>query len=417
MPLLATFLRAAMLSGGCLASLSAQQTWTVNAAGGAQFVDIGAAVAAAASGDAIVVAAGAYAPFVVDGKSLVIVGTNVNVVTPGIGAGPVPPTIEIKNLGAGQMLRMAGIGITHFVPGPAALRVADCTGTVWVESAFVDAFGAPSIVVERCADVVLAECTAQTNRGTVTASGAPISLPGARLVDATVRIVGGEYRGSTGVLQGAAFPQLSAPPNGGDGLVAVDAQVRIASGRFLGGAGTSYWTGTCTIGGNGGDGVQTETLGGTPTLVRADGPFLQGGGGGNSTCGGTAVPGVWVNMLAGLFVLDPGYGRILRCAPTVTGPAALPIEVVGRPGDLAIVCVGLPVASGAVLGLPMSLSTSQPIVTLGTVSIGLFGRATLQVAIPALPPGLPDLQYAVQSLVLDAAGGPTATNPRTLLLR
>lgn len=401
----------------CAASVTAQQTWTVNAAGGAQFTDIGAAVAAAADGDAIVVAPGGYAPFAVVGKSLTIVGTNVNVVTPGIGYGPVPPTIEIANLAAGQFVQMAGIGLTHFVPGPAALRIANCAGTVWVQSAFVDSFGAPAIVVEQCADVALVECTGQANRGTVDAAGVPIAVPGARLVNASVRIVGGEYRGSTGVLQGAAFPALSAAPNGGDGLSAIDAQVQIAGGRFLGGSGTTFWTGTCTLAGSGGDGVQTETLGGTPPLVRADNPYLQAGGVGNATCGGTPAPGVWVRMVAGLFVLDPGYARIVRCAPSVNGPATLPIEVVGMPGDFALVFAGVPAPTTTVAGLPMSLLAGQPIVTLGTVSIGLLGRATLTVAIPGLAPAWPDLQFAVQSVVVDAAGGLAASNARTLLVR
>lgn len=402
---------------GVLPCLPAQQTWTVAAAGGAQFTDIGAAVGAAASGDAILVGPGAYAPFVVDGKSLVLIGDGATVFQAHNNTAPVPPSIEIANLAVGQIVQLVGISVSHFGPAPAALQVHDCAGTVWVQSAFLDSFAAPAVAVEQCADVVLVECLGQTSRGGVAPNGAPLAFPGARLVGSSVRIVGGEYRGSTGVLVGTGVPPQTGAADGGDGLLVIDSQVQLAGGTYFGGAGGSFFTGACSIGGTGGDAVQTDTLGGTPPLVRAENPDLQAGGPGFPASCGPASAGLPVRMVAGLFVLDGGIERVLRCPAQVAGPAVLGVEVLGRAGDFALVCAGLPAPTTVVLGLPLSLGGVANFVTLGGVSIGAVGRATLSVPVPQLVPAIPDLQFAVQALVIDPAARASATNPRTLLLR
>lgn len=402
---------------GLLPCLSAQQTWTVAAAGGAQFTDIGAAVAAAASGDAILVGPGAYVPFVVDGKALVLIGDGATVAQVHNNNNPVPPSIEIANLAVGQLVQMVGISVSHFGPAPAALQVRNCAGTVWVQDAFLDSFAAPAVAVEQCADVVLVECTGQTSRGGVTRNGVPLAFPGAMLVGSSVRIVGGEYRGSSGVLAGPGVPAVTSAAPGGDALLAVDSQVWLVGGGYFGGTGGFFWNGTCSVGGDGGDAIQLDTAGGTPSLVRAVTPNLQEGSPGFPSSCGAASFGLPVRMLAGSFVLDAGHERLVRCPASLVGPALAGVEVLGRAGDFAVVCAGLPAPTVAVLGLPLSLAGGANLVTLGVVPIGSTGRATLSVPVPQLGPNVPDLQLAVQALVLDFAARASATNPRTLLLR
>ncbi len=398
-----------------LSAVASQQTWTV-APTGAQFTNIAAAVAAAASGDVILVGPGPYAPFVVNGKGLTILGQQALVLTSGAGPGPVAPSITIENLTAGQRVQIAGLSAMHLVPAPAALLVRNCAGGVWIQDAFVDSFGAEAIVVENSADVVLVGCIGQANRGAVLANGTPVAMAGARFAGSSVRAYDSEFRGSTGVLQGTGFPAIAAAPDGGHGLHVLDSQVALDGGRFVGGAGGLFLTPTCTFAGNGGDGVRLSTAGGTLPLVRSRDPQLQAGVVGQATCGPTPQPGLMVRMVAGLFVLDAGSRRRLNSPASVVGPAALPVEIVGRPQDLAFVFAGFPAPTAVQLGLPVHIDLGLPVVTLGSAALGPTGRATLQVPMPGLGPALSPLGLALQALVFDAAAA-SASNPRTLLLR
>lgn len=107
-----------------------------NAGPGADFLQIGDAVAAAASGDTLLVRAGGYDPFTVDGKSLTITrekGFDVRV------AG----TITVRNLGPNQRLVMHGLRNGTAVE--TGLWVEDCAGVVWFEDCeFVGQTGQPA---------------------------------------------------------------------------------------------------------------------------------------------------------------------------------------------------------------------------------------------------------------------------------
>ena len=122
-------------------------------------------------------------------------------------------------------------------------------------------------------------------------------------------------------------------------------------------------------------------------------------------------------MLAGTFVLDAGHERLVRCPANLVGPMVAGVEVRGHAGDFALVCMGLTAPTTVVLGLPMSLVGGVNLVTRGLVSIGAVARATLSVPVPQLGPNVPDLQLAVQAMVIDTVARASATNPRTLLLR
>ena len=91
--------------------------WIVDSANGpgASFTDLPAAVAAAASGDTLVVRAGAYTPFIVSGKALTILGAGAPVThvwnpTP---IGATYAETRIDGVPVGAVFYISGV---HFAP-------------------------------------------------------------------------------------------------------------------------------------------------------------------------------------------------------------------------------------------------------------------------------------------------------------
>src|SRR4030095_4173101 len=109
------FLLAALL--GSFAS--AQSTWIVDdtPGPGVHFTSLPAAVAAAASGDTLLVAPRHYEPFHVDSKALTILGDGH--VTTIIGGPPIVGTTDYVNITAppgGTTFRLSGVGLRRDLP-------------------------------------------------------------------------------------------------------------------------------------------------------------------------------------------------------------------------------------------------------------------------------------------------------------
>src|SRR4051812_36571211 len=89
-----------------LAAASRADVLVVDASGGGQYVQISAAVAAASSGDTLLVKSGTYSAFTIDGKSLsVVADSGASVVVDG--------SMGIKNLTAAQTVVLAGLTSSH----------------------------------------------------------------------------------------------------------------------------------------------------------------------------------------------------------------------------------------------------------------------------------------------------------------
>src|SRR5262245_47861057 len=155
----------------------AQNVWVVapTPGPGVDFTSIQAAVAAASSGDVVLVKVGSYDAFDVVSKSLVVeaaLGAAVNV-----------KRFTIQSLGAGQsaVIRGFNVGMPSHL---AAAEVHDVAGAAWIESCNLNGAnggptgplpgpqdsGWPGLVIENAASVVLHNVTARGGVGSSTSN-------------------------------------------------------------------------------------------------------------------------------------------------------------------------------------------------------------------------------------------------------
>ncbi len=395
---------------GLLGDLVAQRTWTVESNGTGDFLDIQPAVQTAAEGDRIVVGRGAFSPFVVDGKSLTLVGARVfqSGVTPGG-----TESIVVRNLAAHQRVALIDPFAFQSRTPRANLLLENCAGTVWIEGLFSDSYGATALMIDNCADVVLSDCFLQTNAGRADANGDAESQPGMAVRDATVHAYDCSFRGSHSVLQGPNFPVNSGPVAGGHGIDAVDARLVLRGGRADGGSGSGVASGTCVLSGAGGDGIRLDTRGGTAPELTLQDVAMAGGAAGYFTCGSGASPGQDVRVLAGTSRVLPGMPRLLTAPGLLDAPGELDVDLSGVSGESVVVIVALP---GATMPLAGSvLHVTAPSLTLGSVVVGATRTASLQVTVPVVPVALPTL--ALQAAFVDTRGRFELSNPGALVIR
>lgn len=372
---------------------------------GVAFTSLAAAVAAAADGDVVLIQAGDYAGFRVDGKGLTLAaaaGAAVNV----------DGTIELANLPAGGRLVLRGLAT--LTPAGRGLWVRDCAGSVWIEGcAFRGAAG----------------------------GGGPGHVGVAIHDSAAVNLVRVEGRGGAGGVLGLGLP-------GGDGLEIVASTVGVQGGTFVGGNGG----GSDALGGDGGSGAQVAD--GSQALFA--GATFRGGAGGwadsdfDIFCGcevcnppgaggaamllrdGSKLRTLDLDLEAGLpgFNLEGGCPpgpagadllvlpssppsllqqltgsyRSFRATSPVTAGGSVTLFFDGEPGDLATLLVSL--LPGTV-HLPLHAGTfmlGEPFSALPLGSMDAAGNLVLALTAPALPPGLAGLPVFAQGLFKPSAG-------------
>lgn len=401
-------------------SLAAQQAWTVAADGTAQFLDITSAIMAAGDGDLIVVKAGLYQPITIDGKALTIVGPGASCMMTPPPATPylVPPSITIRNLAANQHVQLVGMSAFNFNGAPTAdLLLLDCAGRVWLEDVFCDSYGAPALIAERCADIVLRNSVLQTNLAGTTPAGVPLPGPGSRFVDCVVHAYDCQFRGAHGVIQGLGFPIPVATGDGGNGIDIVGSIVTLQGGQAYGSSGSTVQTGGCVTVGNGGDGIEmSSSATSSPFLQYRDFlmqhavPFVSG-----PLCGAPPAPGVDLDLRSGQAVALPGRAHLLLGAGQFVPPATATVEVRGVPGDLVALFASTPSPSIDAIGLSIHIGPS--LIDLGFSVVATNGKAIMPLALQVLPPGSPPFLGALQALVVETGGNLVTTGPGTIAIR
>lgn len=317
----------ALLALSGLAAAQAQVIVVDAASGpGTDFTDIGPAVAAASDHDTILVRAGAYAPFVVSGKSLVIVAdTGALASIPG-GA----TSTRIADLGASQSVVLRGLSFTSFSAGPPRLELDDNAGRVWIEDVLFgnssifnfSTTGQPAVTVTDTEDASFLHCEIYGGSGFGFVPGAP----GIVVAASDVQMVGCTVRGGTGGVDvGAA------------GATLTSGELVVSGCTLHGGDGAQG--DLCSFGAPGGPGLRLDA----GQLWRID-TTIQGGRQGaplESLCGGPGPHAPPILQNGGTIDSLPGAARRLVVdAPVREGEFAT-FTFEGIAGDYAYLAISL----------------------------------------------------------------------------
>lgn len=314
-----------------LAAASSANVIVVSSSGTGQFTNLQMAVNSAANGDTLLVRAGGYSSFTIDGKALsVVADTNGLAVT-------VFGSVIVQNLGASQNVVLAGLIVT----GATTTSVSDTPGV-----ALFAIGNAGPLRVDAC------QLTGAIGYGdNYNGAGQDCCTPidhgsgwaGALLEHNTggVGFVGCTIKGGRAA-NAYDFCECGTGALGGDGLSLDATRVALYDCTLVGGRGGDGGDHAA----NGGAGCRAQTSTGACGLF-ASGTSFTGGDGGNGTdflysVGGSGGPGLYVDA--------PALGQLLDC--TLHGGAkgvscSAPGQLDGQPG-------------------PATSGTSQPFVFTGT---------------------------------------------------
>jgi hypothetical protein len=389
------------------------------------YATIGAAIAAAAEGDTILVEPGTYPAFSIDDKAL-------NVLADPEG-GAMTSSIQIQNLAAAKTCIVSGFQVVSASSVP-PLYVSNCNGHVRLEALAVAAAfpgSGAGAHIENCPRVVFARGNFQGSPGAaVSTSGAwnsggeGLTVLGGKVAAYDCSFHGG--RGLDGFDSGATTYNAG---YGGTGVLVHAAGQFFASGCSItagdGGTGVpaacSGTTHGAGPGGSSGVGLSVEPQ--SPSSVAwslgctiASG--LAGAGGDGSACGVPSGPagGTSAAYVGDITFLQPTSRRLV--APTHERELhTIVLTVEGVPGDLAALQISsLPVwqlnlARNGVRTIDPSASRRF---LLGTIP----ASGTLQVNLPIgdLGPGVDALNRYLQLVCLDSSGQMALGSPAALVL-
>ncbi|HTF88848.1 MAG TPA: hypothetical protein VK843_10600 [Planctomycetota bacterium] len=314
------------------------------------FGDIPPAIAAAVDGDVLLVRAGTYSQFTIDGKAISIVANTGALVTIG---GP----CTLRNLPAGKTVLITGLTVTGAYGGSAFtfnnnaghVRVQQLTASASQERFSSNWYAA---AVTQCADLSFVDCHFFGRAGEAGSSFGPghqgepaIVATGGKLTLHDSTVVGGH--GIDGYYNG----QNVIPGQPGAAAL-VGSSVIVARGcSFTGGVGGRGTDGVgCgnpnfppTPGGAGGAGISLQGAGSSGWLIATSAAGGAGGMGGLTGCGGQ-LP----QAPSGPSLLDPSNVITTQPGPTiqlvVPQPARegqnLALHFIGPPGASALLLIG-----------------------------------------------------------------------------
>ena len=306
---------------------------------GADFAGIQEAVDAAQDGAVVLVRAGFYASFDVDGTGLVVaadLGADV-VIDSGL--------LEITGVPAGSEVALQGLRIRAGQAG--SVRLADCAGAVWFQDCALEPtpppifIGLNALEANDCSAVTVVACSLESAPQVTPAFDTP---PGLQASGTNLFLYDSTFVGGAGVNAGADLFGATAPGEEGGPGARLSGGFAFASGcAFTGGkGGDAFDFGTpmqCEPAGDGGAGLRLA--GGAPEVHLLDGTTTGGAGGapGGPCPMGAAGPGVV--QLTGTLTPIAGSARHLSATPVLREGELLTLDFEGGPGEPVIVGFGL----------------------------------------------------------------------------
>jgi len=373
---------------------------------GSAFTSIADAVSAAVDGDTLLVRSGTYAPFTIDGLTLVVAaepGASVVVDLALLGSSFATPAATVTGIAANQGVVLAGLTLKGTQPpgndnGGYGLRVDGCGGQVWIQDCEI--VGGANDVFDRHGAYVTDSSQVLFVRSQVTGTSY-LSLFGINHIAAGLRAIDSSvYAWESGFTGGAGGP--GAYPDGG---------FFFAEGSVLqGGPGEGVpGPAICQLQVDGGPGLKLFTFGSKATLFDTH-PL-----GGEADPEGCSADGPNTSVLFGQLTQLPGSSASFAVTSPVLDGASTTLTFAGQPGDLPVVLMAMawePVAwfskySGALVTGHPALFLLSPLPASGTLSVPFgFGDA--------LAPGTGGIIY-LQGAVLKVAGGALLADPGTLI--
>jgi len=340
-------------------SITGSPVWVVDDDGGigTDFIDLQAAVDAAADGDTILIRPGLYGSFSIAGKGVDLVADiDGSVICLGDG--------RIRNVPQGSSVSVRGVRIV--ADGAPGLRARNCDGPLWLEACTLrggagDGFvGSPSfhpagrsgLEVIDCQQVALLRCTLEGGAGS-TLFGAAV-VPGAgghgiRAVKSDLAVYDCTCAGGAGG-SGATDASAADGGDGGSGLFFDVSEVMASGTGFVGGdgggAGALLLPGpaVCGAAGDGGDGVEQVWPATNAVVVRfLDCTIAPGVGGAAylpTTCpgGDDGLPArISFGAIDGL--AGPSFGH--RASSPVRQGNPVEFVLTGEPGAIAVIGISL----------------------------------------------------------------------------
>jgi hypothetical protein len=413
-----------------LAAPAAADTLIVDDDGGpgVHFTDVPAAIAAASTGDVLVVRDGTYSSFTLH-KALAIVADAGH--APQWGEG----TAWISDVLSGYSVRLAGLTL-------ASVRVQNCNVPVHIDDCRLEHTGATqfpafaALAVLNCELVMVSRSHLEAADGTVDGLVVPwlAAQRGADLFDSIVVFAQCHIEGGRG---GTAYKGDGQP--GEPGLLAAECTLVVQSSTVRGGGGGQGWDvgGEPWVadGGDGAPGLQVSLC--TLRLHGEAGDVVAGGGGGPGNIGADGAPapalvidgcdvgwsGVTLQAPPGAPLITQIGSLVLQAVPAVpvlraVGSAllgsAFTLQLQGAPGaafTLWLSPAGVPPTGAKPMPLLLFFAQLFPL-TAGALDAS--GGAELPLAVPALP-ALLGMSVHFQAFV-KAAGVPTSLSTAVSLV-
>jgi len=383
------------------ATAFAQETWVVDTAlgPGSDFSDIQSAVDVASSGDVVLIRAGAYDGFQIDGKGLTLSADgDVTIIVNGFGLHP-----RITNTLPSQTCVLRGlsfVAVLSYYGSGRTLEASSTHGPILVEDC---TFMNDRIELVDVASFTLVRCSSEGTSGQVREYISILTHPALTAAGSNVFAYDSTLRGGTG---GWGHAGVYSSQHGAPGvLLSQGSQLYLDGCTLIGGDGGESMPGyfTCDTPKNGGAGLELGI--GSPTAdLRAS--SLQGGaaGGMPASCpvGSAGLP---VKLLSGTTTTyaEPGPGL------TVTSPVregeTFDVVAEGLAGEVAFVGLALDIAPQFLPSIACAQIVDSSAVLL---SIGAFpagGQLAAQATMPNQPVGVEGTFYALQVASCDLVSG------------
>lgn len=397
---------AVLLLALALPAVAANQVWTVDDNGPADFATLPAAVAAAGDGDVLLVRDGFYSNLALMGKALTLVAEPLGQSGEHQIAG-----VRITDLPAGKTVTLRGFRLVRNpfdFTSESAVHLENNAGTVVLEDCLVTPENSPTSGTLRAIDsaaVFVTRSQVIGNNGVTPFIVPPLPPRSAILASGSNLYV---HRSTLvgGTAAPGLFPSEFSPGGPGqDGAPAVhltDGRLLVAGGTVTGGkGGNNASNGTDCIGaGDGGPAI--AMLGTHPRLVLLADTSLVGGLPGNAAgpCS-SGAPGPQLDQQAGFVTQVPDVSHGVQLSSLVQEGNDATFTLDGEPGSIVKLLLSVDVASGLwVNNLKGALLVDLPFALFVLGELPPSGELEFPLTIPpSLPPSIQGIPVFAQTLI------------------